>query len=243
MGEVRPQTREYLDGLFTPGARIGGDPQGWYSWIEIAEVQDVATVRLPSGRLVVDSPWIAGPPRELASRIPPGEYPVDVAWASCPRFYDGSYEEYRECAAMRLRVRDEPVAVWELALGVGEEPALRADGAGFEAEEAMGCFVDATAWQPLTEPFRRFLAGEAADGFGGSGGAGGFGGSGGSSEGRGTERLCGGWFELARDEERRADLLTFGVPEGWGQVWTGLARDGEVAVIVVPGPVPTSPWD
>ncbi|MFB8239582.1 DUF4241 domain-containing protein [Kitasatospora purpeofusca] len=231
MDEVGPGTREYLDGLFTPGARIGGDPQGSYSWIEIAEVQGVAEVRLPSGRLVVDSPWTSGAPRELALRIPPGEYPVDVSWADCPRLYDGYYTEYRECAATRLRVREEPVTVWELALGVGEDPALRADGAGFEAEDAMGCFADATAWQPLTEPFRRHLADVTGAG------------SDGPPVGRGTEELCEGWFELARDEDRRADLLTFGVPEGWGQVWAGRARDGGIAVIVVPGPVPTGPWD
>ncbi|MEU9047817.1 MULTISPECIES: DUF4241 domain-containing protein [unclassified Kitasatospora] len=231
MDEVRPQTREYLDGLFTPGLRIGGDAHTPYSWIEIAEVQEVAAIRLPSGRLVVDSPWIAGPPRELALRVPPGEYPVDVSWADWPQLSDGYYNEYRECAATRLRVRDEPVVTWELALGVGEDPALRAAGAGFAAEEAMGCFADATAWQALTEPFRRYLTDVADVGFGCP------------APGRDTESLCEDYFELARDEERRADLLTFGVPEGWGQVWTGRARDGEIAVIVIPGPVPTSPWD
>ncbi|WP_224281881.1 DUF4241 domain-containing protein [Streptomyces sp. LS1784] len=231
MDEVRPETREYLDGLFTPGLRIGGDPHTPYSWIEITEVQEVTSIRLPSGRLVVDSPRITGPARELAFRIPPGEYPVDVSWANCPRLADGYYTEHRECAATRLRVRDEPVVTWELALGVGEDPALRAAGAGFEAEDAMGCFADATAWQTLTEPFRRYLTDVAAAGCGGP------------PVGRDTEDLCEGYFELARDEGHRADLLTFGVPEGWGQVWEGRARDGEIAVIVAPGPVPTSPWD
>ncbi|MQS16342.1 hypothetical protein F7Q99_30065 [Streptomyces kaniharaensis] len=66
-------------------------------------------------------------------------------------------------------------------------------------------------------------------------------GFGGPGSGRDTEDLCEGYFELARDEE--PDLLTFGVPEGWGQVWAGRVRDGEIAVIVAPGPVPTSPWD
>ncbi|MFD4656266.1 hypothetical protein ACFWP2_11635 [Kitasatospora sp. NPDC058444] len=56
-------------------------------------------------------------------------------------------------------------------------------------------------------------------------------------------QLCEGWFDLVRDEEHRADLLSFGVPEGWGQVWEGRARDGGTAVIVAPGPVSTSPWD
>ncbi|MEU6238603.1 DUF4241 domain-containing protein [Kitasatospora sp. NPDC047058] len=231
MDEVRPETREYLDGLFTPGLRIGGDPHTPYSWIKIIGVQEVTAIRLPSGRLVADSPWSAEPPRELALRIPPGEYPVDVSWANWPHLSNGYYNEYRECAATRLRVREGPVVTWELAPGVGEDPALRAAGTGFAAEDAMGCFADATAWQPLTEPFRRYLADVANAGFGGP------------RSGRDTEDLCEGYFELARDEERRADLLTFGVPEGWGQVWAGRAHDGGIAVIVVPGPVPTSPWD
>ncbi|MFF2546847.1 DUF4241 domain-containing protein [Kitasatospora sp. NPDC058063] len=220
MNEVRQETREYLDGLFTPGVRIGGDPHTPYSWIEIAELKEVSTIRLPSGRLVVDSPWSTGAPRELSVRVPPGEYPVDVSWADWPRLADGYYTEHRMCAATRLRVRDEPVVTWQLALGVGEDPALRSAGAGYEAEEAMGCFADATAWQALTGPFRH-----------------------GPAAGRDTEDLCEGHFELVRDEAHRADLLTFGVPEGWGQVWEGLARDGGIAAIVAPGPVPTSPWD
>ncbi|MFJ2864088.1 hypothetical protein [Kitasatospora sp. NPDC087314] len=48
-------------------------------------------------------------------------------------------------------------------------------------------------------------------------------------------------FGLTRDEDRPADLLTFGVPEGWAQVWAVRTRDGEVAVIVAPGPVPAGP--
>lgn len=239
MDEVRPETREYLDGLFTPGVRIGGNPHTPYSWIEIAEVQEIAVVRLPSGRLVVDSPWGTEPPRELAFRIPPGEYTVEASWADRPYLRDGYYDEYRECAATFLRVRDEPVATWELALGVGEDPNLRAADAGFAAEESMGCFADATVWEPLTEPFRRHLADVTAAGFGGP------------PIGQDTaerfepvrEHLCEGYFDLVRDEERRADLLAFGVPEGWAQVWAGRTHGGEIAVIVAPGHVPTGPWD
>ncbi|MEV0292286.1 DUF4241 domain-containing protein [Nocardia sp. NPDC050710] len=231
MDELRPESREYLDGLFTPGQRIGGDPYTPYSWIDIVDVQEVAVIRLPSGRLVADSPWSAEPPHELALRVPPGTYPVEVSWSDVPSLINGCYFERRECAATRLRIRDEPVVTWELVLGVGEDPSgPRADRAGFEAEEAMGCFADATAWESLTAPFRRFLAD--LPGFGQP-----------TGPGRDTEDLCEGYFELARDEEHRADLLAFGVPEGWAQVWAGRARDGEIAVIVVPGPVSTSPWD
>uniref|UniRef100_UPI0004C08B6A DUF4241 domain-containing protein n=1 Tax=Streptomyces sp. NRRL B-24484 TaxID=1463833 RepID=UPI0004C08B6A len=91
---------------------------------------------------VVDSPWTSGPPRELALRIPPGAYRVDVAWADSPGLLDGSYYEHRECAATRLCVRDEPVVSWEVALGVGEDVSgPHAADAGFTAEEAMGCFA------------------------------------------------------------------------------------------------------
>ncbi|MFD8781211.1 DUF4241 domain-containing protein [Kitasatospora sp. NPDC059599] len=230
MDAVGPESREYLDGLFTPGLRIGGNPHTPYSWIEIAKVEEVTTVRVPSGRLAVDSPWSAEPPRELALRIPPGEYRVEVSWADSPSLVGGFYAEHRECAATCLRVRDEPVVTWEIALGVGEdEPGGHAADAGFTAEEAMGCLADATAWKPLTAPFRRYLADVAAAGFGGP------------PIERATEDLCEGYFELTRDEARQADLLAFGVPEGWAQVWAGRTRDGEVAVIVVPGPVSTGP--
>ncbi|WP_068053121.1 DUF4241 domain-containing protein [Nocardia xishanensis] len=232
MDQLRLESREYLDGLFTVGRRIGGDPHTPYSWIEIVDVQKVAVIRLPSGRLVVDSPWSTEPPHELALRVPPGTYPVEASWAESPIVVDGYYTEHRECAATRLRIRDEPVVTWELVLGRDEDPSgPRADRAGFEAEEAMGCFADATAWESPTGPFRRFLADAADSGFGRPAPA------------RDTEDLCDGYFELARDEEHRADLLTFGVPEGWAQVWAGRDRDGEIAVIVVPGPVRTSPWD
>ncbi|MFD0526007.1 DUF4241 domain-containing protein [Kitasatospora arboriphila] len=230
MGEVGSKSREYLDGLFTPGLRLGGDPHTPYSWIEIVGVQEVTVIRLPSGRLVVDSPWSTAPPRELALRIPPGDYRVEVAWADSPSLIDGYYREHRECAATRLCVRDEPVVSWEVALGVGEEgPGPDTAASGFAAEEAMGCFADATAWEQLTEPFRRDLAKVTAAGFGGP------------PIGRDTEDLCDGHFELVRDEARGADLLTVCVPEGWAQVWVGRTRDGEVAVVLArvgcpPGP-------
>lgn len=145
------------------------------------------------------------------------------------------YRESSESWAGLLRdrarrgMRAPVLAVGDGALG--EHPALHAAGAGFTAEDAMGCFADATAWQSLTEPFHRYLTDVAGAGFGGP------------PIGRDTKDLCEGHFELTHDEERRADLLTFGVPEGWGQVWAGRARDGEIAVIVAPGPAPTSPWD
>ncbi|WP_189390267.1 hypothetical protein [Streptomyces sp. SDr-06] len=51
-----PEVRAYLDAVFTPGARLGarrGDP---LTLVEAVEVARVASIRVPSDRLVVDSP-------------------------------------------------------------------------------------------------------------------------------------------------------------------------------------------
>ncbi|MGV4988553.1 DUF4241 domain-containing protein [Streptomyces sp. NRAIS4] len=134
--------------------------------MRVVEVTEVSPIRVPSGRLVVASPWPddfdpelptpAG--RELKDRIPPGVHRVQASWTEAPYEYDGEQFDGREEVAVRLLVSDAPVACWEAALGVGEsiERIVPGERPTFDSEENMGSFADATAWPSLTEPFRQF---------------------------------------------------------------------------------------
>jgi hypothetical protein len=89
-----PEATWYLDTAFTPGAHLGTVYDDPTTPIVVTEVEEVTTIRIPSGRLVVDAPWHddetweyerglpTSPPRELARRIPPGTYRVEIAWTA-----------------------------------------------------------------------------------------------------------------------------------------------------------------
>ncbi|MEV8529554.1 DUF4241 domain-containing protein [Streptomyces sp. NPDC052000] len=221
-----PEVRAYLDAVFTPGARLGvrrGDP---LTFVEVVEVARVASIRVPSGRLVVDTPWLEdedGEPRELAVRIPPGTYRVDAAWTEAPYEFMGELFSGRDVAATRLRVREGTVAVWEMGLAAGDdiERLRQGDEAGFTTDTSMGSFGDATAWPTLTAPFRKFWEQcRTAPG---------------TLVSRDTESLGGGEFEMVRDETRGADLITFSATEGLSVAWLGRTETGELSSIVVTG--------
>ncbi|MFD8134958.1 DUF4241 domain-containing protein [Streptomyces mirabilis] len=220
-----PEVRAYLDAVFTPGTRLGvrrGDP---LTFVEVVEVARVTSIRVPSGRLVVDTPWLEdGEPRELAVRIPPGAYGVDAAWTEAPYEFMGEHFSGREVAATRLCVREGTVAVWEMGIAAGDDIARlrQGDEVGFNTDTSMGSFGDATAWPALTAPFRRFWeqCRAAAPGI---------------LVSRDTENLGGGEFEMVRDEARGADLITFSAAEGLSVAWLGRTENGELSSIVVMG--------
>ncbi|MEV5283207.1 DUF4241 domain-containing protein [Streptomyces sp. NPDC052811] len=222
-----PQVRAYLDAVFKPGARLGvrrGDP---LTFVEVVEVARVASIRVPSGRLVVDTPWLEdedGEPRQLAVRIPPGAYRVDAAWTEAPYEFMGEFFSGREVAATRLRVREGTVAVWEMGLAADDdiERLRQGDKVGFTTDTSMGSFGDATAWPTLTAPFRKFWeqCRTATPG---------------ALVSRDTESLGGGEFEMVRDEARGADLITFSATEGLSVAWLGRTETGELSSIVVMG--------
>lgn len=237
-----PEVGRYLEAVFTPGERLGVLEDDPTTFIEVAEVREVATIRVPSGRLIVDCPWPddeTGQPlelregRELAARIPPGTYRVEAAWTEAPYTFMDEHFDGRECAAVRLCLGDEPVAGWEMALGVDDDiERLRAgEGVGFHpAELATGGFADATAWPELTTPFLRFWQELGALGemnlspeeyHEASG-----------RVTRATEEYDH-HFERVSDDTLRADLLTFPV-DGSTVVWLGRTRSGEIASVVVP---------
>jgi len=224
-----PEEGRYLEAVFTPGAQVGTHAEDPARPVYVLEVTEVSPIRVPSGQLVVASPWPddsdrelptpAG--RELKDRIPPGVHRVQASWTEAPYEYNGEQFDGREEVAVRLLVSDAPVACWEAALGVGEsiEQIVPGERPIFDSEENMGSFADATAWPSLTEPFRRFWLDVDA---------------GKQDASRATESLDES-FERVSDEALEADLVTF--PTGGGTiVWLGRTETGSIASIVTVGP-------
>ncbi|MYT03125.1 MULTISPECIES: DUF4241 domain-containing protein [Streptomyces] len=224
-----PEESRYLGAVFTLGAQVGTPAEDPARAVYVVEVTEVSPIRVPSGRLVVASPWPddsdwelptpAG--RELKDRIPPGVHRVQVSWTEAPYEYNGEQFDGREEVAVRLLVSDAPVACWEAALGVGEsiERVVPGERPIFDSEENMGSFADATAWPSLTEPFRQFWLDVDA---------------GKQDASRATESLDES-FERVSDEALEADLVTF--PTGGGTiVWLGRTETGSIASIVTTGP-------
>ncbi|WUD78347.1 DUF4241 domain-containing protein [Streptomyces sp. NBC_00510] len=146
-------------------------------------------------------------------RIPPGTYRVEIAWTAGPYEFFGEHFDGVECAATRLCISDDPVAGWEMGLGVDDDIDRLQSGEriGFGSDANVGCFADAGAWRALTAPFRAFVDGVPVP--------------------RESEQLpdC---CERVTDESLRADLVTFTAESG-GVVWLGRTKTGDVAAIVV----------
>ncbi|WP_284579481.1 DUF4241 domain-containing protein [Streptomyces sp. 2P-4] len=220
-----PEAAWFLEAVFAPGTQMGTVYDDPTTPVVVTRIEEVASLRVPSGRLVVDAPWDdddmwayeqgqpTRPPRELAVRIPPGSYRMEIAWTAGPYEFMGEQCDGVDVAATRLCISDEPVAGWEMALGVGEDvdELKPGDMIGFCADANVGCFADAGAWTTLCKPFRTFVNGHWGL--------------------HDTEELPG-WCNRVRDESQQADLVTFGV-EIRGVVWLGRTRTGDVASIVV----------
>ncbi|KJY41856.1 hypothetical protein VR46_24045 [Streptomyces sp. NRRL S-444] len=226
---AEPEVAEFLESVFVPGTRLGVRADAPLTAVEVVEVEEVTTIRVPSGRLIVDSPWSEDQGREIVARISPGTYRVEAAWTEAPYEHGGEHFDGRECAATRLRVSDDPVVVWEAGVGVNDDIGdADVAAAGFHSDsDATGAIADAEAWEVLTAPFHCFRRETPPSGTPGPD--------------RDTENLCDGWFEKSRDEELKADLIAFDVAEGWSPVWIGRTRTGTVASIIVPGQMATTP--
>ncbi|MFB0626954.1 DUF4241 domain-containing protein [Streptomyces sp. AB3(2024)] len=220
-----PEAARYLEAAFTPGAHLGTVYDDPTTPVVVTGIEEVTTMRVPSGRLVVDAPWDdddvgryergvpTRPPRELAVRIPPGVYRVEIAWTAGPYEFFGEHFDGIESAATRLRISDVPVIGWEMGLGVDEDIDRLSPGEKprFGADHNVGCFADAGAWTTLSAPFRRCPDGR--------------------WEPRGSGQLPDG-CERIGDESQQADLVTFTAESG-GIVWLGRTGTGDVAAIVV----------
>ncbi|MBM9506405.1 DUF4241 domain-containing protein [Actinacidiphila acididurans] len=225
-----PLERWFLDVVFTPGTPLGrcaGKDEAVFH--RVVEVTEVTTIRVPSGRLIVDTPWPdeyelplripAG--RELVERIPPGVHRVEAAWIEGPYEFFGEQYDGREVGATRLCVSDEPVVAWEMGLAVGDdvEKVRPGDRIGFSTETNTGSFADASAWPALAAPFLAFWQ-QDRDG---------------ERRPRATTTLGGGHFEFSSDEAHQADLVALPATEGPNVAWLGRTETGAIASIVIMG--------
>lgn len=229
LGDARlaagPEAVRYLEAAFTPGAQLGTVYDDPSTPVMVTGVERMTTIRIPSGRLIVDAPWHddeifdykngspTSPPRELAVRIPPGTYPVEIAWTAGPYEFMGEHFDGIACAATRIRLSDEPVAGWEMGLGIHDAVDRLQPGeqVQFYSDANVGCFADAEAWPTLVAPFRTFVDGRPVP--------------------RDSEQLPDSCERLS-DETLQADLVTFTAESG-GVVWLGRTRSGAVATIAV----------
>ncbi|MEW1549899.1 DUF4241 domain-containing protein [Streptomyces tsukubensis] len=206
----------YLDSVFTRGAYLGMRGDFPDVPLLVQGVSLVAIVRVPSGRLVVGCPFPGEERLELAEPIPPGAYRLEEAWAVRPCIIMDEPFELREVPASRLVIRDEPVARWEMGLGVGQSACDIPPGeaVGFSTDTATGCFADAASWESLTEPFRRFWETPFPRGP------------------RDTTELPHG-AESVHDQATGADLVTVGVTDGPTVAWLGRTTRGDIATVAV----------
>ncbi|MFG2941918.1 DUF4241 domain-containing protein [Streptomyces sp. NPDC048282] len=208
----RPRRLEFdVQELFQPGNRFGHDDWGE---LTVDRVEDVTTVRVPSGRLVVADPLYPAAPRELTQPIPPGEYRLQTPVPVGEGDYHGEGFPVEEEPLLRLLISDEPAASWEMGLGAGEDPRLLLDGEayGFVTDAAHGAFADAAGWDPLSGTFRRYYDGEGE---------------------HGVEEVRTGTMRVA-DRKSGGDLVTFCTcGDGAWSVWLGRSASGDVVSVVV----------
>ena len=146
----RPARPTLLEELFVPGTRLATSHQ---PEMTVGEVREIATLRLPSGRLTVADPAYKGEDagRELVERFVPGRYAVQAAVVAYEYEFMGEHCAVEEPVAVRLRLSDEPVVSWELALAAGDDVRLLRDEEifGFGTDSAAGSFADASGWEAL----------------------------------------------------------------------------------------------
>ncbi|MET8952144.1 DUF4241 domain-containing protein [Streptomyces sp. NPDC004393] len=199
-----------LNELFRSGTRFISETWGEMT---VAEIRHIATLRIPSGRLVV-ADAMRHSPRELIERIPPGEYPLQAAVLIGEGDYGGERFPVTEEPVVRLLIADEPPVTWEMGLSEGDDPRLLLDGHayGFGTDGAAGSFADASGWETLSEKYRSFLM---------------------DSDGSAADNIADGCVH-ATDEETGSDLLSFYTGgDGTYPVWLGRSDSGELVAVAV----------
>jgi Flp pilus assembly protein TadD len=208
----------HIEALFTPGTRLRCV---WGVWSEgqiatVSELRQPGMLRLPTGRVVAEDPGFVREDSEpFTVTVPPGEYPVSIASAACEIEVGTAgnrttvLDEY--VTAVRVLIRDEPAATWEMALRPGQDPRMLPTGRffGFGVDSGMGAFLDAAGRQALRA--RYAAAEEEAPG----------------------ERPAG----LARwteDPVSGANMVAYnsGAGDGAYPVWIGRNREGQVVSLV-----------
>ncbi|GGL86801.1 hypothetical protein GCM10010129_33250 [Streptomyces fumigatiscleroticus] len=201
-----------LGELFWPGARFTSDSWGGMT---VDRVRHIATLRVPSGRLVVADPMYPDGPRVLTERIPPGAYPLQAPVLVGEGDFCGERFPVTEEPVVRLLIRDEPALTWTMALSERDDPRLLLDGHayGFATDGAAGGFADASAWDTLSAKVRRYHE---------------------EDDDTAAEPISDGCLRVT-DEETGSDLVSFCTEgDGTWPVWLGRSATGEpVAVAVV----------
>jgi hypothetical protein len=191
-----------LDRLLVPGTRI----EALSGPGTIAEPLRTE-LSLPSGE-VVASEW-RWEPIGFTETAPPGRYPV-LLDTLIP---DSDGARRPVPLAVRLVIRDEPVASWTMALLPGQNPAaLSEDGFyGFPVDGGEGNLIDALHLRELhqTDTYGEFVDTAKIDlGFGGP-------------------------LESSEDEEGRQTVaFTIGC-DGTYPTWIGHTKDGDVACYAI----------
>jgi len=136
-----------LEALFVPGVRIRN---GQGDVFEVRAPRSVGRLRLETGRIVAADPVTVDLQGEQAAApytvtLAPGEYAVETARLR------STGRETDVVAAARVRVSDEAVATWELALRPGQDERLlgASEFFGFVVDSGTAAFMDASAVSAL----------------------------------------------------------------------------------------------
>jgi uncharacterized protein DUF4241 len=121
------RTRD-LVALFTDGKRDDAT----------IEVKRVASLYLPTGKIVACDPLVNPDTEPFTREVPVGTYPVD---ASVARF-----ENQTRVAALRIVFAPGTPVRWELALLPNQDPQALEPGEtfGYGVDAGLGCFMDAS---------------------------------------------------------------------------------------------------
>jgi hypothetical protein len=143
--EGPPIPSEGFENLFVDGMTARTD-KGEALTLSVA---DAGLLDVPSGRLIACDPYVQADDHDYEKpfvvTVPPGRYPVTVAKATLE-----TGAEY--VTAVRLTIRDEPIAEWRLATRGTENAADLAPDSfyGFTVDAGTGAFLDAAALPALT---------------------------------------------------------------------------------------------
>ncbi|MEV0646641.1 DUF4241 domain-containing protein [Phytomonospora sp. NPDC050363] len=131
-----PLAAPYLNALMSPGATVT-----WMDEARPVRWEPVGELDMPSGRLVACDPGFCEfEQKAFTVQVAPGRYPVVFAEVE-----DTDGPRYSPQGAVLLRITDEPVTSWEMALTEGQDVRTLTDGSffGFGVDSGTACFVDA----------------------------------------------------------------------------------------------------